>query len=518
VSSSQIAGKAESPAAAAVSERACVRFVLDGQVVSLPGLLPTRTVLEVLREELGRTGTKEGCAEGDCGACSVVVGELDQASGEVRHRAVNACIQLAATLDGRELLTVESLSAPGEPLHPVQRALVECHASQCGFCTPGFAMALFSLFKQERCPSRREIDDALAGNLCRCTGYRPIVAAAERMRELAEAEARIDVPWLRLLGSARARAASPGAALLPALARSDTLQLSTPEGAFWAPISLAAGCALYAQHPDACVLAGGTDVGLWVTKQGRALPKLLYLGNVAELKRCSLGADALEIGAGAALSDALPQLSAEYPGLDELCARFASPPIRNAGTLGGNVANASPVGDLPPALLALDATLVLRQGTLERELPLHEFFLDYQRTARAPGELLTHVRVPRARPGQIAVAYKVSKRFDQDIAALCGAFSADLREGLLSRVRMAFGGMAAVPKRAYAAERALEGQALSEATLSAAMAALAQNFRPISDLRATAAYRMQVARNLLRRFFLACAGDPDARGLYREAR
>jgi xanthine dehydrogenase small subunit len=431
---------------------------------------------------------------------------------------VNACIQLAATLDGRELLSVESLSASGEPLHPVQQALVECHASQCGFCTPGFVMSLFTLFKQAERPTRREIEDALAGNLCRCTGYRPIVAAAERMRELADQEAGIDVPWLRLVGSARTRARPPSAALLPQLARACTLQLDTPEGTFWAPTTLAAATALYAEHPQACVLAGGTDVALWVTKQDRALPEILYLGNVAELKRCALDADALWIGAAAALSDVLPRVCAEYPGLAELCARFASPPIRNAATLGGNLANASPVGDLAPALLVLDAELSLCRGTRERVLPLDQFFLDYQRTARAPGELLTHVRVPRARPGQIALAYKVSKRFDQDIAGLCAAFSATLQDGVLAHVRVAFGGMAAIPKRAAATERAIEGKPLGAVTLAGAMTALAQDFSPISDLRASAEYRTQVAGNLLRRFFLACAGDPAARGVYREGR
>lgn len=492
--------------------------MLDGRVVELSGLGSTRTVLEVLREELGRAGTKEGCAEGDCGACTVVLGELSADGAEVRHRAVNACIQLAATLDGRELLSVESLSAPGEALHPIQAALVECHASQCGFCTPGFVMSLFALYKQNAAPSRAEIEAALAGNLCRCTGYRPIVAAAQRMFELGAQEARVDVPWVRLSRAARRCEAAPALDMLRGLRRTQSLALHTDEGSFWAPVELDALCDLLAQHPDACVLAGGTDVGLWITKQDRALPKLIYLGNVAALKHCALDEQALCIGAGASLSDALPLLTAEYPELDELCARFASPPIRNAGTLGGNVANASPIGDLPPLLLALEATLVLRLGARERVLPLSAFFLDYQRTARQPGELLTQVRVPRRQAGQRVAAYKVSKRFDQDISALCAAFSVRLEQGVLRDVRVAFGGMAAIPKRASAAEQALEGQPLSDDVLRAGMQALRQDFAPISDMRATAGYRAQVAENLLRRFFLACDEQPGTQGVYREAR
>ncbi|HEX6241641.1 MAG TPA: 2Fe-2S iron-sulfur cluster-binding protein, partial [Polyangiales bacterium] len=277
-------------------EAACPRFVLDGQVIALEGVAPTRTLLEVLREDLGRTGTKEGCAEGDCGACTVVVGELD-ARGQLRHRAVNACIQLAATLDGRELLTVESLSRASDPLHPVQAALVECHASQCGFCTPGFAMTLFTLFKGSQRPSRRALEDALAGNLCRCTGYRPIVAAGERMFELAGLEPTHEACWLRCAPAVHGVDVAPHADLLARLVRTRGLELETPEGSFWAPLDLDAACARYVQHPAACVLAGGTDVGLWITKQGRVLPQILYLGNVRELQRCERHDDHLWIGA-----------------------------------------------------------------------------------------------------------------------------------------------------------------------------------------------------------------------------
>jgi len=471
-----------------------VRFILDGRVRSLSGFDPTTTVLQWLREGERRCGTKEGCAEGDCGACTVVLGELDR--GAVRLRAVNACLLLLPALDGKALFTVESLRAPDGTLHPVQRSLVECHGSQCGFCTPGFVMSMFALYESERAPpSRSRIDDSLAGNLCRCTGYRPIVDAVRRAYELGERD-----------GAAARATLAEG---LRGLARSDTLELEHGGRRYFAPRTLDALAALLERHPGAHLVAGATDVGLWLTKEHRELDVVVSVNGVAELREIEEGDSHLEIGAAATYADVHAVLAAHHPDLGELVRRIGSTQIRNVGTIGGNLANASPIADMAPALLALDASVVLRRGGERRELPLHAFFVGYRKTALRPGELLERVRIPRGAPGRLFRAYKVSKRFDQDISAVCGAFSVELEGGRVREARVAYGGMAAVPTRARAAEAALVGRPWTEATVEAAGAALDADLTPISDMRASAPYRRLVAANLLRKFHVETAGPPE---------
>ncbi|MDH3404411.1 MAG: xanthine dehydrogenase small subunit [Acidobacteriota bacterium] len=490
-----------------------VRFLLDGEVHSVRDVDPNTTVLEYLREHLRKTGTKEGCAEGDCGACTVVVGELE---GEgVRLRAINSCIQFLPTLDGKELFTVESLRGRDGSLHPVQRALVDCHGSQCGFCTPGFVMSLFALYKTEAAPSRRRIHDVLAGNLCRCTGYRPIVDAACKMYEYGAADGG---DWLRrpCAGGAPGGEADPEETArtdrLRGIRRRGALTYSGPapgggRRTFFAPRDLSELAALRQSHPDAFLLAGGTDVGLWVTKGHRELDAVIYLGNVAELRRLAVTPSHIEVGAGVTVTDAQDVIGRHYPDMGEMYRRFASPPIRNAATLGGNVANGSPIGDSMPGLIALGSTLVLRRGEETRELPLDEFYLAYQKTALEPGELVERVRIPLADPASRFGMYKVSKRFDQDISAVCGAYRIRLGEdGRARDVRICYGGMAAIPKRASGCERELEGRPWSEATLAGALAALDRDYTPIRDMRASADYRRLVARNLLRKFFFETSG------------
>jgi xanthine dehydrogenase small subunit len=490
----------------ATTDSGPLRFVLDGEVIELFDVDPTRTVLEFLREDLGRTGTKEGCAEGDCGACTVALAEPDPAGAGLRVRAVNSCIKFLPTLDGKELITVESLRAPDGRLHPVQQAMVECHGSQCGFCTPGFVMSMFALYKNAAAPTRREIDDALAGNLCRCTGYAPIVRAAEAMYRLGAAEA--EDRWLSAPhGSARGREdAARRRARLESIRRTEALALEHEGRRFFAPASLDALAELVATWPDATLLAGGTDVALWVTKALRDLPVVIYTGRVPELCEWRVTGDVIEIGAAVALTDAMPPILADYPELEELLLRFASPPIRNAGTLGGNVANGSPIGDSMPALLAVDATLVLRKGNAMRELALSDFYLAYRKTALQPGECLVAVRIPRRREGTLLRSYKVSKRFDQDISAVCAAFHLELDGTRVVAFRAAYGGMAAIPKRAAHCEAALAGAEWSDAAVELAMAALAQDFEPLTDMRSSAAYRRRVAANLLQRFRLETSG------------
>jgi xanthine dehydrogenase small subunit len=501
------------------SSHSYIRFMLDGEVITLTDVDPARTVLQFLREDLGRTGTKEGCAEGDCGACTVALVELDKDGSRLQVRAVNSCIQFLPTLDGRELVTVESLRTGNESsLHPVQQAMVDCHGSQCGFCTPGFVMSLFAQFKNDSNPTRREIDDALAGNLCRCTGYRPIVDAAHKMYESNMADSN---DWLRIANSSENvpdDAEKKKIADLKALASDKSLSIECGGRQFHAPVSIDELADLFEAMPDATILAGGTDIGLWVTKQHRQLQTIIYTGKVAGMADISTGDDAIEIGAATTLSDAMPVLDEHYPPLHDLFVRFASPPIRNAGTLGGNVANGSPIGDSMPALLALDAALVLRKGARTRTIPLSDFYLGYQQNALAKGEFVERIKIPRLDADAVLRSYKVSKRFDQDISAVCGAFFLRLEGGTISEARIAYGGLAATPKRAAVTEKALTGNEWTETTVRAAMEKLAEDFQPISDMRSSADYRLAVCQNLLYRFWLESSDQNIATDVYNYGR
>lgn len=467
-----------------------MRFLLDGEMVELENIDPTRTVLQFLREDRKKVGSKEGCAEGDCGACTVVIADLDESGQTLRKRATNACIQFLPTLDGRALFTVEGLATGSGTLHPVQQAMLDCHASQCGFCTPGIVMSLYALYENhdadnDGAPPRRVIDDALAGNLCRCTGYRPIVDAAVEMF----AGDRVNDSQAETIAS------------LHALRSSGTLAVQGAGRQFFAPTSCADLASLLASHPDATLLAGGTDVGLWVTKQHRDLDTVIYTGKVAELTKTVVTGTHMEIGAAVALTDAMHTIVSAYPSLNDVFVRFASPPIRNAGTLGGNVANGSPIGDSMPALMVLDALLQLRRGTETRRVSLQDFYLDYQKSALQEGEFIEKLIVPLPVAGVHVSSYKVSKRFDQDISALCGAYRVQLDGNVVTDARVAYGGMAAVPKRAASCENGLRGKQWNLQTIEAACPYLENDFTPITDMRASANYRQLVAQNLLRRFY-----------------
>jgi xanthine dehydrogenase small subunit len=470
-----------------------VRFLLDGELVSAEDLPPTMTVLEYLRENAHRTGTKEGCAEGDCGACTVVLGELAPDGARVAYRAVNSCIRLLPTIDGQELVTVESLQAPDGRLHPVQQAMVDNHASQCGFCTPGFVMSLFALYLRDGAPSREQVLEALSGNLCRCTGYRPIIDAGLRMGDYPP-----PATWSREAAGSSARLEA-----LRSLRRERSLKFP----GFHAPRSSDELAAALEADPEAVLLAGGTDIGLWVTQQLRELPSIIYIGEVAELKRIGSEAAGIVIGAAVPLSAAWAAIVAAYPQLTELAQRFGSPPVRNSGTLCGNIANGSPIGDAMPALIALGAELELRCGQHTRQLPLERFYLGYQRKDLARGEFVVSVRVPAPRAGVRLASYKLSKRIDQDISAVCAAFAVEQRGTGIVAARVAFGGLAAIPTRAPATEAALIGRRWTAETFQGAVEALAQDFKPLTDLRASSAYRLQAAGNLLHRFYLEVQGS-----------
>jgi len=464
-----------------------IRFLLGDEERAVAGLPPTTTVLEYLRREARLTGTKEGCAEGDCGACTVILREPDGAGG-LRHVAVNACIQFVGSLHLRQCLTVEHL-AEGGALHPVQAALVAHHGSQCGFCTPGFAVQIAAGAAAGKLSNRQAVKDWIAGNLCRCTGYGGIVEAG-----------------LAAAGAPLTREDDGIAARLAALDDGEMLAYAHAGESFLQPRSLDDLAGACAADPQAVLVAGATDIGLWVTKQRRRLPALIDVTRVPELKRIEEGPEGVSFGAAVTHARARPALARLHPDLDELMRRFAGEQIRAAGTVGGNIANGSPIGDLAPALIALGATLHLRRGGARRAIPLEDFFLAYGRQDRAPGEFVEAVTVPALAPAMRYGAHKLSKRFDSDISAVMAAFRMTLEEGRVADARIAYGGMAATPKRARAAEAALLGRPFDRAAAAAAEAALAQDFRPISDLRASAGYRLRAARNLLRRFFLESGG------------
>jgi xanthine dehydrogenase small subunit len=430
--------------------------------------------LDWLRERRGLCGTKEGCNEGDCGACTVMV------TDETGSRALNACILFLPQLQGKAVRTVEGIAGPGGQMHPVQEAMVAHHGSQCGFCTPGFVVSMAVAHLN----GARDHDDQLAGNLCRCTGYAPIIRAAEA------AEGAPVPEWMRQ-DTALIAATEPGGEVVPGA----FLPRDSDDLAQW-----------YLANPDATLIAGATDVGLWVTKGLRDLPKVAFLAGVEDLRQIERRGDLLHIGAGVTIADLRRVVAPLIPSLGELFRRYASEQVRNAATIGGNIANGSPIGDGPPALIALGAVLHLRRGDEMRRMPLEEFFLDYRKQDRQPGEFVAGVTMPAVAPA--FRAYKLSKRFDQDISAVCGCFNVGVEGGVVTAARIAFGGMAGVPKRARAAEAALIGKPWNEATVRAAMAAMDGDFTPLSDMRASADYRREAARNMLLRYFHDLAGVP----------
>jgi xanthine dehydrogenase small subunit len=463
-----------------------ISFLLNGEPQQLRDVAPATTLYQLLRHR-GLTGTKEGCAEGDCGACTVALGAIED--GKLRLRAVNSCILLAGQLVGRSVTTIEHLQGPNGELHACQRAMVDCHGSQCGFCTPGFVMSLYVAHAMDT-PTELlgDITDLLAGNLCRCTGYGPIIEAARQMK-------RVPAPsW-----DVERRAAEADA--LHNLDSNSSIDLTLGTQRLFSPTTSDELARIMAAHPEATIVAGATDVGLWVTKQHKILDVVVHVGRVAELQSISQDGDVLSIGAGVTYADVPRTLVQRYPDLGELIRRLGSPLIRNSGTIGGNIANGSPIGDMAPALIALGATLILRSATGQRRLPLENFFIAYGKQDLQSGEFIETIEVPLVTAPDEFKCYKVSKRLDQDISAVCGCFNIRVEAGRVARVRIAFGGMAGTPKRAQVVERALIGQTWTHHTIEAGVPLFESDYTPLSDLRASADYRMQVAKNLLRRYF-----------------
>ena len=477
-----------------MTTRSEIRFVLNDRDVTLDTVSASDTLLDFLRIDRRLTGTKEGCAEGDCGACTVLVGRLQ--NGVLRYEPVNACIRLTASLDACHVVSVEYLSGPNGKLHPVQQAMVDHHGSQCGFCTPGFVMSLYALWMGNPEPSETEIETALQGNLCRCTGYEPIIKAAKAVT--AHGSPADDALTLE-------RAAMT--AKLAQLRDGKRVEVSSGGSRCILPASVDDLAEVLLETPDATIIAGATDVGLWVTKFLRDISPVVFLSHLDELRQLDVTEDEIKIGAGVSYTDSRTAMSDDYPHLAAFWDRIAGWQIRSMGSIGGNIANGSPIGDTPPVLIALGASITLRKGGVRRTIPIEDFFIDYGKQDISKGEFLESISVPRPAKDTIHAAYKISKRRDEDISSVCAAFNVTVEGGTITAARIAFGGMAATPKRAAHAEAALFGAAWSEAALIAAAQRLGDDFSPLSDWRASSDYRLQVSKNLFRKFWLDQQSD-----------
>jgi len=477
----------------ATAIRSEIRFLLNGEKITLADIRPEETLLDWLRLRRSLRGTKEGCAEGDCGACTVLVGRL-AASGLI-YEGVNACIRFMGSLDGCHVVTVEHLKAEDGTLHPVQQAMVDCHGSQCGFCTPGFVMSLYGLWMRSADPTDAEIEKALQGNLCRCTGYEAIMRAARAISSYGDAGSD---PLAAERGAVTAR--------LKAMRDGARVEIGAGKDRLVVPASVDDLADVLEAEPQATIVAGSTDVGLWVTKFMREISPVVFVGGLEALQAITEQDGMITIGAGVSYTAARDLLAAPIPALGPLIDRIGGDQVRNMGTVGGNIANGSPIGDMPPPLIALAATLTLRRGRDRRTIPLEDFFVAYGRQDRLPAEFVEAVHVPV--PAQCAhfAVYKITKRRDEDITAVLGAFHLHVENGVVASARIAYGGMAATPKRAQAVEAALTGRPWNSATVDAAMEAYPSDFTPLSDMRASAEYRMLAAKNLLRRFFIETGG------------
>jgi xanthine dehydrogenase small subunit len=471
--------------------RSTLRFILNDEDIALSDVPATQTLLDFLRLEKRLRGSKEGCAEGDCGACTVLVGRMS--GTELVYESINACICFTGSLDGTHVVTVEHLSQPNGPLHPVQQAMVEHHGSQCGFCTPGIVMALYGLWMREAHPSQLQTEQALQGNLCRCTGYSPIIRAAKAISTYGAAA---EDPLVAHRAAMKARV----------IALNDGKRVEIGEGRarLIVPASADDLAEIYAENPGATLVSGATDVGLWVTKFMRDVGPMIYIGHLQH--RVEETPEALKLGAGVTYTEATGAIVRHFPQLAELWNRIGGEQVRNAGTIGGNIANGSPIGDSPPPLMALGASITLRKGNARREVKLEDYFIAYGKQDRQAGEFVESVTIPKLPAGEQLACYKITKRRDEDISALLGAFRLRLDGGKVAAITIAFGGMAATPKRAKAVEAALVGKPWTDATIEAALPAFATDFTPLTDMRASAEYRLLAAQNLLRRFFLETTG------------
>tara|TARA_B100000579_G_scaffold218682_1_gene178823 strand:- start:4019 stop:5452 length:1434 start_codon:yes stop_codon:yes gene_type:complete len=460
-----------------------INFVHKDSILSIEDCDPNETLLNYIRTKLKKTGTKEGCAEGGCGACTVVLGEL--VNNEINYKSVNACITFLPTLQGKQLIIVEDLISKNGSLHPVQEAMVGCHGSQCGFCTPGFVMSLFSMFKKYSKFKDEFIKDSISGNLCRCTGYEPIIKAAKSIKSKSDHFSENKQNTINLLKKINNK----------------NVEIDLKDKKYFAPTNIKELKKILKKNTNSNFLSGGTDLSLSVTKERKKIHSIIYMNSISDLKYIKNNNEYIEVGASTPLIELEYYIKKYYPDFTKILQRYGSPQIRNVGTVAGNIATASPIGDCLPLLLALNAQLVLQDLKKVKTLFLDSFFINYRKTKLKKGQFIHSIRIPLYKKNTFK-AYKVSKRFDDDISSVCAAFNLEIVENKIKNVRIAYGGMAAIPKRAISCERILLRSPFNESIIHKAKAGLEKDFNPINDMRASRLYRMEVAKNLLEKCYV----------------